>query len=115
MRKIISYALLILYVYFLYNTYILKGTFTAREGTGFTLFHLYDELVKNKNGSIDIYDVILKVVLMIPFGVLFPVARQKRCLSQTLTAGSILGLIIEIQQYVSQKGMAFAIFQLRIC
>lgn len=115
-RKLISYVLLIGYVYFLFNTSILNGTTITKEGSGFTLFRLYDEFLVNGNRAIDLYEILLKIAIMIPFGALFPAARQKRCLSQTLAVGSLIGFACEILQYQYNKGMAcfddviFAVF-----
>ena len=104
-RKLITYILLIGYVWFLVNTLVLSGTASVLEGSGFTLFHLYDELMGEDNRSVNLYIILLKIALMIPFGILFPTARQKRCLTQTLTCGSLMGFTCEMLQYQYKNGM----------
>lgn len=105
-KKVISYILLILYVLFLYKTFVLSDSIIAREGTGFTILHLYDEFMQYQLNTLHLYDIIFKVVLMIPFGVLFPTAKQKKCFSPTLTGGGVLGFVCEILQLISQRGTA---------
>ncbi len=103
-KKLISYLFLILYVYFLFKVLILNEK-TAAGGADFAVFHIYEQYRWGHLDNFALYDVIFKILIMIPFGILFPLAKQKKGLSYTLTGGIILGCVFEVLQYVYQKGI----------
>lgn len=76
-KKIISYLLFVIYVLFLCNTYILSDNLAAREGTGFSILRLWDELAKERTATYQFKDILLKIASMIPFGILLPLSRQR--------------------------------------
>lgn len=104
MKKEISYVLLILYTVFLCNTYVFNENLALKEGIGFSLFKALNELSQQHTIRYLVPDILLKISAMIPFGILLPMARQKKCYSFTMTAGIITGFVFEMLQSVKSNG-----------
>ena len=103
-KKIISYLLLILYVLFLCKAYVLSDNLSLREGRGFSILKILNGYKNEIMATYQLSDIIFKIAAMIPFGVLLPMAKQKRGYAYTMTAGIFMGFTCEILQVVRNEG-----------
>lgn len=60
---------------------------------------------KKPNHMLWFWQIILNIILFIPFGFLFPIIQPKLS-KATITYGVLLSLAIEIMQYITGRGLA---------
>lgn len=104
-----------LIVFIIYIILVLTFTFIVRE----TLIWRYSGkheaalipfrqligLFKRPNHMLWFLQIILNIILFIPFGFMFPIIHQKLS-KATIAFGVLLSLAIEIMQYITGRGLA---------
>ncbi len=102
--------LFIIYIILVFTfTFIVRETliwrYSGKHEVTLVPFRQLLGLFKEPNHMMWFLQIILNIILFIPFGFMFPIIHQKLSKS-TIAYGALFSLAIEIMQYISGRGLA---------